>query len=351
MRNFRNLSEQVVYFDPKITVVVGDNNQGKTNLLEAIYCAVSGKAIRGEQFSDLLALGAESGALAVEINDMQDGELRVYREFDRTSSRKPTLSNEFISQKKVDGRIVPVYWSADIIRSFQESGDSRRDLLDQMSTTFVPNYEILKRRYSRLLNQRNAALKNRSESAVMLYTSPLIECSYQITVAREAALNAVFDRINLLLPELPELGFSKLSPELILKRVNRLEYLESMRSILVENFQKELILGYTITGAHRDDFDVKHEDRSVIQFFSRGIARSIAILIHLVVLEGRKSPYLVLIDDAFCEIAEALKLSLQTAVISRFQTVYVTTDRGDSRRLGLDGHWIMLNGGCVYGKT
>ena len=68
-------------------------------------------------------------------------------------------------------------------------------------------------------------------------------------------------------------------------------------------------------------------------------------------LDGGTQRYVLLIDDAFCEIAEALKLSLQLVVVSRFQTVFVTTDRSDSKRLGLDGHLVMLKGVCIYGKA
>ncbi len=352
MRNFRNLSEQIIDFKPGVTVIVGDNNQGKTNLLEAVYCSAAGRPIQGERFSDLVNYHADSGVFAMEIGITNGGRIRIYRDFDRAGVKRPVLDGKGLSQKDISGHIDVVYWSAEIIRSFQESADYRRDLLDEICKKSNLAYEKLIRSYARVLSQRNAALKSGSAVLVELYTPTLIELSLKITDLRRSVLSEVFDTVNHYVPLLPLDGVGELEPILAIKRIDSNKYIKSMADVLMECSAKEYALGYTTVGAHRDDFDVLVGNRSVIQFFSRGVCRVLAVLINLSALElwggGRT---LILVDDAFCEISDGLKSALGNLVFSKFQSVYVSTDLADCGRFGDGGHGVMTRGLLAYGEN
>lgn len=352
VRNFRNLAEQIIEFESGVTVIVGDNNQGKTNLLEAVFCAASGKSIVGERIADLVRHNADSGVFALEVIGDTGVPIRIYREFDRRGTRAPVSDGQRVSQRDVCNDIDVVYWSADIIRSFQESADYRRDLLDQISIKSDPTYEKLIRSYSRALSQRNAALKSGSAVLVGLYTPPFIELSLKVTEIRRTVLTRVFELVNQYLHDLPLDGISNIEPILRIKRLDITRYRESMADALNESSAREYALGYTTVGAHRDDFDVLVDNRSIIQFFSRGVCRVIAVLINLSSLElWRGNRTVILVDDAFCEIADGLKGALGKMVFSKFQSVYVSTDLTDCARFGSGRYGVIQRGLLTRGKN
>lgn len=341
VRNFRNLEEQLVMVSPGVTVILGDNNQGKTNFLEAIYFAGCGRSISSEKIEDLKPYSGGEGRLALEISQ-GDSVTRIYRDM---SDRRALSDGKVLSKASCSHLITPLYWSADIIRGFQESADCRRSVLDQMCVSMDLNFSKVLTAYSRVLTQRNAALKSKSSQLIELYTPPLVDLSAQILDKRIDALAIVFDKINRFLEPLFGDKLFDLVAIMKTKGIDISHYKDQLTAKLDQARDKEFALGYTSLGAHRDDFDVLFNNRSVIQFLSRGISRVLAILIQLSILElwGASSP-IILIDDAFCEISGDLKKSLGDLIFSKYQSVYVTTDYADSNRFSQDGFFVMREG-------
>ena len=326
VRGIRNLAEQRIELSPTVTIVTGVNNQGKTNFLEGIYFSIAGKPIPGESVSDLCAFGENAGSIGIDWYS-EGRQNRLYRTLG--ASLSAMLDGVSISQSTLSKKIRTEYWSADIIRSFQESADLRRGLLDLAGSRCDASYRQLLMKYNRILAQRNAALKSKSIRLVELYTQPLIEVSYQFVVMRQRVLSDIFGMVNQWIPFFFGDQIVPLEANLVLKHTHPSDYKGVLDRYFSEFRDKELALGYTTAGAHRDDFDVLSGSKSVIRFMSRGINRIVSILVHMSILEKESAsgiPVVLLLDDVFVEIAEELRDRLCAFVFSKYQCVYATTE-------------------------
>ncbi len=310
-RNFRNLAETRVSFHPDANLIVGDNGQGKTNLLEAIYFLATTRSFRTARTSNLIRIGAPSMFVRGTIE--QDG-LR----------RELSIGVEAASERRRDLRLneekVPVHRYASILHLFAYSAarleiirggpEERRRFLDRGIATIQPAYLSELTRYGRALQQRNALLQKvssgeASKSLIDPWDQELATAAMPVVNARAkyaSSLAAEFERVvaahhyhvNGIQMTYQPSGFEPGGD------------VQAAVSELQRNRTRELAAGFTLVGPHRDTLAFEHDGRNAADVLSSGeikmtvlFLKFAKISIYRSVLHARP---LLLLDDIDAEL-------------------------------------------------
>ncbi|NBV41555.1 DNA replication and repair protein RecF [bacterium] len=352
IEGFRNLDAQTVEFGSHSTVIVGENNQGKTNLLEAIWFAVNGTSFVGENKQDLIQFGKSRAKIGIDFEANGIGH-RLYRDLDGDRKGMIRLDGCPCGQSKVSSLIRCRHWSADLVRLFQESPDSRRSVFDEFCLAISPGYSNALKKYRRILMQRNAALKAENRALVDLYSGPFIESAFTVAAVRQKNLSIIADRINRFLVPLELLGGQRLSCKMVFKHIDGPDYKMQLANTLGRFSEKEWAIGYTSVGPHRDDFDLFDEEgRSVFRYLSRGVNRVVAICAQLALnsfLDDSDVRTVFVLDDALCEISEALKSSIVLNLLNNRQVIYTSTMETDLTLFSGGKRYQLSNGKIHHG--
>lgn len=326
LQNFRSYSDASFELGEKVTIIVGPNAAGKTNLLEAVKLISSGKTYRPSE--NLIKTGNEWARIDIHSND---NSLRTVK----LVSSEPGDKKEFEIDKKIY-KILPfpqkqpvVLFEPNHLFLLHGEPQNRRNYLDDSLETLEVGYAKLRSDYRRIIVQRNSLLKRNTgdTSLIFAWNVRLIEAASQIVAKR---LELV-DKINEKLSE----TYSKIAGQ---KSQAKLEYKSSiigknysaqLLNKLENDIKKDLTRGFTGHGPHRDDFVCWLGDRVAHATGSRGEVRTIILSLKIIELQRiedilERKPIL-LLDDVFSELDGARRKAL-VSFLKNHQTIITTTD-------------------------
>ena len=317
LRNFRNYEELKLSFDPGVNLIVGDNAQGKTNLLEAIAYLGSGKSFRTQRSAELVKLGQEFADLEGEMCTQERCQKIRWVLF--PASRPKQLYRNGIKKKSasdISGMLQTVLFCPEDLLVLKTGASARRRLADSAISQLRPNYEAALSEYNRILEQKNRILKDRYENPALLDILPEFNArlcqvgalliSYRARffqgLGREAEVyhdhfSGGKEKFHLEYKMVSTVS-DPFSP------VSRLE--EDLKEHLERHYRAELESASCLTGPHKDDFDVTLSGLSIKAFGSQGQVRTAAISLklaqrELMHKESGEIPVL-LLDDVLSEL-------------------------------------------------
>jgi DNA replication and repair protein RecF len=292
--NFRNLVTPRVGFGPGVTAVVGRNAAGKSNLLEALYLGLSGELPYGK-ISETVRLGESEGYVSATV-EREDGV--VSTQIGLAPGRKVI---------RLDGQTVRTYELAKVTAAVlitPEDADLvhgapalRRAYLDGLLSRLSLRYALLHREYTRVVDQRNAALKH-ADPALGVWTERLVELGDAVSALRARALLKIAATAGATYAEISgddkPLGVSLLGAH------------EDLADALAQSAAEERARGVTVVGPHRGDLLLTLGGHSVQAYGSRGEARTAALALRVAEYEllsekHREAPVL-LLDDFTAEL-------------------------------------------------
>ena len=336
LKNVKNIDEISLEIKPKtVYFICGENNQGKSNFLDALMTGLTGSSVLTE-IENMICFDKNEAILGLdyEINcnkkrvyiKIENGKKTIYQINNVKNKNKEALTKQFNSH----------YISADVIRIFQESPEQRRKTLDQAISILEPNYKDKLARYIAIMRHRNSILKleTTKKEDLIIWNQQLIEYSFELMTMRKKYLNK-FTQELIMLKKLfidekkTELkvryNMKNMAPEELMKS----DYQSLLNQKLTANYQKERILGYTSTGIHRDDFEWLINNQSLFKVYSRGINRSFAILFKVIVAklnENKKEQKPIFcLDDIFCELDMKRKKNIAAFIEKDSQVFYTST--------------------------
>jgi DNA replication and repair protein RecF len=349
--DYRNLQHVELAFhdDDKIAVVVGENAQGKSNLLEAIYLLATMKAVRAETDAQVIRQAALDDVLpaarVVGLASTADGPVKVeVTVVARPGSSGPigtkTVKVNGVSKRISDavGRMTAVLFTAEDLDMITGAPSLRRRYLDTTLSQIDARYSAARSRYDRLLTQRNALLKRIREGVATTDELPYWdeELSKDGAVLLHRRLVAI-GRIAALADE----THSHLAPGEVLKVAYRPKLEigdesgeDDARNRLLRALQKtvdrDVAAGMTLTGPHRDDVEFVLDGLAAAGFASRAQQRTIALSLRLAeahfLRERRGEPPLLLLDDILSEMDAARRKSVLAAIGDVDQMMVTGTD-------------------------
>lgn len=312
LHHFRAYKEAYFEFSPRINVIHGLNAVGKTTLLEAIYFLITGRSFRTSQVSDLVHIGA--AFFYIEAVFVKHGIEQKLKVWGSGKERKVIYNSTQCPPATLLGLLQGVVMIPDDISLIKGAPNGRRHFLDLQLAQIDPLYVHHLTRYNRAMQQRNALLRTKNLVTIESWEHEMANAAAYVTQQRALATIDLQDRGKELYHHVS--GDEKLSiayktgaglgggsdfgPEAVIDKT-----LAHLRHYYLSQFQKmrkrEVEIGYTLTGPHKDDLDIAIDEKEARFFASEGQQRSCVAALRLSEWErlqslAQESP-LMLIDD------------------------------------------------------
>ena len=337
LRDFRNYAQLDAAFVPGVNLILGDNAQGKTNLLEAICYLSTGRGFRARKEAELLRFGADFAEVQAQVHGQdRDRELRAVL----FAGKKPRqLFVGGVKQKSfagMQGLLTTVLFCPEDLLVLKSGAAQRRRLLDNALCQLRPGYDRALTEYNRLLEHKSRILKDWRAYPSLSDTLP----EFNLRLAQVGAILIGYranylDKLDRCTAQYHR-AFSggKEALRLQYKTVSTIADPHACRAELEgwilehqqAHLQAELESGQCLTGPHKDDFDVVLDDISLKSFGSQGQTRTAAISLKLAEREifrddTGEEPVL-LLDDVLSE----LDARRQDFVLNQIKTgqVFIT---------------------------
>lgn len=331
LENFRNYDNLEVEFKKDFNLIYGNNAQGKTNILEAIYLSAIGKSFQTNKDSEMIKIGKEKAKVEIEY-ETKDREGKITVEI----ADKKTFFINGIKQKKISdiiGKINIVLFYPDNIDIIKGGPAERRRFLDIMISQLKPNYIHILNKYLKTLDQRNAYLKqikfdNKSKDMLEIWDESLSELSYQIYTYRSEYIQKIKEKIKVIHNKITNCGQQdeKIEISFISSGKSQKDFYEN----LLRNRENDIRKGYTSTGSHRDDFDIYINDKKVNVYGSQGQQRTSVLSLKLtelnIIQDEIEEPPILLLDDFMSELDENRRNNLTNAIENN-QVFITCTDK------------------------
>lgn len=328
LRFYRNLGSLDMTWNQHFNVIYGENAQGKTNLLEAIYLLGHLKSFRSARGQDLINHEAETAFISAGVNranvahKLEIGLQKTGRN-PRVDGKTVTKLSEFL------GYLRTVLFTPEELGSIKGFPAGRRALLDRAILQTEPGYLDRVQEYERILRQRNQLLKvQAAETELAPWTEALvvsgsrIRCERQLYLARFKPLLCQVYREITGGNESIEVNYSLAAEKLD-------ELAEHMNSTLQRLAVRERKLGITLAGPHRDDIDFLVNGRSLRVFGSQGQQRSFLLAFKAAqVMDLEKSfsePPVLLLDDLASELDSNRQEGFFNFLLNRRGQVFLTS--------------------------
>jgi len=311
LSHFRNYRALEVGFHPRLNVFLGSNAQGKTNILEALYCLSTTRSFRAAVDEEMIQLDQEAAGIEG-LLEGEKGRDQVYLELRRGKGKTLTLNGK--KQKKLSsllGQMPAVIFSPDDLFLVKGGPSLRRKYLDatilQLDPGFLPHFQL----YDRALKQRNALLRQRAadlESQVALWDRPLAEHGAMILKKRVETAGRLSAFAGQALRDLTGgLEVFEMKYERTIEGENE-SLKENILLALQRARREEMARGVTVVGPHRDDVGLFVNGELLRKFGSQGQQRTGALALKLaqlsILAEGCQTQPLILFDDVMAELDE-----------------------------------------------
>ena len=338
--NYRNIREASLEFAPKLNCFVGLNGQGKTNVLDAIYLLSFAKSSFTNQDSLNITHGEEmamvQGVYVVESQKSKDESLMtiscglrrgVKKQFRRDKKDYPRLIDHI-------GLIPLVMISPSDQQLIDEGSDERRRFMDVVISQLDRKYLDYLTQYNALLKQRNALLKQYGDAA----TPPddLLEVlEWQMTPLAEYIFKARTDFFKAFEPYFAE-TYRTISGSAEMPALRYVSQLQDrdLREAYVKTRQRDLILGWTSQGIHKDELEMCLGDYPLKQVGSQGQQRTFVLAMKLAQAlylskQGKQEKPILLLDDIFDRLdSERVERIVEMVQGDEFGQIFITdTDR------------------------
>ena len=320
LRNFRNLGSQELEIPAAGVAIVGDNAQGKSNLLEAIYYLETFRSFRGARDEQLVAFGEGVFRVAGTLEAEEEGSrpVEVAAAFERKGKRKK-VSVDGVEPERVGdalGRLAAVIFSPTDMELVSGGPGERRRFLDIVLSLSDPAYLRALQDFRRVLLRRNASLKDGlPPSVVAAWDQGLVRSGSAVMTARRRWIDGMCGAFREYYAAVSGGAGARIAYRCSVPldgAATADEAEGAYREALLGSGERERRMGTTVVGPHRDELLIRLEDEGddldVRDFGSGGQRRTVALALRLVeartVREVRGQEPLILLDDVFAELDE-----------------------------------------------
>ena len=317
LRDFRNYQQLSLDFAPGVNLIVGDNAQGKTNLLESVIYMGAGKSFRTQKTAELVRFGADFAEIQGQVFSQERQQTLRWVLFPAARPRQIFLNGvKKKSAGEISGVLQTVLFCPEDLIVLKTGASARRRLGDNALCQLRPNYEAALLEYHRILEQKNRILKDRFENPALTEILP----EYNARLCQVGALlisyrARFYEGLGKAAKQYHESfcgGAEEFSLEYktVSTVTDPFAPVETLNGWLLDHleshYRAEMESAQCLTGPHKDDFDVKLSGLSLKAFGSQGQTRTAAISLKLAQRElmenqSGQTPVL-LLDDVLSEL-------------------------------------------------
>ena len=347
--DFRNIQLQEIDFSPNINCISGNNGEGKTNLLDAIYYMSMTKSAFASSDKFNFRHGTEEFSLAGTYRMPNGLSSRFALKMSSKGEKKVKRDDKFYQKVSEHVGVLPVVMvSPADVSTVSESGDERRRFVNAVLSQMDREYMSAMQQYNRLLLQRNKMLKD------AVVDRSLLEV---IDMRMSALAGPVYEARKRFVADLKPIvaeyykALSGDSEQVDIEYESELSK-DSLENILAASFEKDRILKHTTSGIHRDDFVFTMNGHPIRRFGSQGQQKSFLVSLKFAQYEIMKRNYgfapMLLLDDVFDKLDMGrISNLLQMVASNDFGQIFIT----DSNKVRMAGIVDRLTQDRAYFET
>jgi len=344
LKNFRNLYLEGIELSPQSNVIIAPNGSGKTNFIESIYFLVLGKSFKPmETITQLIGPKEQFSKINIETKDNDVYEAVVSNENERIS-RKVSLNSKKIPISKVLEKFPILLFAPNSVDLVANEPGLRRDDLDNYLSMIDHEYQTTIESYNKVLKNRNVIIKTiregrASREELTFWTNKLATLAEYIFKSRIQFFKEINEFLERTVVNMRNLdGQSKITSLYVEYKPNLESSIENFKENLLqkysENQEKEIIVGKTLYGIHKDDFAILMNGENLRFYGSRGQQRLGVLLFklsqsdHYFSIKNVKPIFLV--DDLMSELDDSNRVVAGDLVSeSGNQFILTSADEGE----------------------
>lgn len=355
--NFRQFKKKTIEFDNHWTVIVAPNARGKSTLVEAIFMLSTGDSPWTNNNSNVIRYDTDSED---QYDKILSGTCRLEAEVENAEdvsnialffqNRGASVSKQFkiegspTTRNKFTQKLHCILFSPDLIDKLMFEPRQRRDFLDSYISQLNPDYLNILLNYEKVLRQRNSLLKAISgrkfrtgncrdheadDTQLEYWTKQLLDLGTSVMISRIEFINTLNETKNKLYPTL-----INYEPNVELSSLEELATEDHIKELfeakLEDRHDKEILIGLTLVGPHRDDWHISSADKNLNIYGSRGEKRmgiaDIIFKINQYLREQLGEFPVLLLDDVSSELDDRnIKKLFETKLDAKQQTIITTT--------------------------
>ena len=329
--NYRNYEHLLIEFDKGTNILTGENAQGKTNILEAIYLCSTTKSHRGNKDSEIIKFDSEESHLRT-IIDKKDENVRIDMHLRSGKSKIIALNMEKLKKtSELIGILNVVLFSPEDLNIIKGGPSYRRSFIDMQICRLDSSYVFNLSNYNKIIDQRNKLLKDiyfqpALRETLFIWDSQLQSYGSQVIKRRKEfidELNGIVKEIHYKLTGQKEFLTIKYEPD---------TEEDKIEEALKENAERDLKSKATSSGPHRDDYVITINGMDARKFGSQGQQRTAALSLKLAEIEiirkNTNDNPIFLLDDVLSEL-DSNRQNMLLDSISNIQTIITCTGLDD----------------------
>lgn len=355
LHNFRNFENLELSFDSSRNVLIGENAQGKTNLIEAIYICAFARSFRTQNSSDLIRIGETRASVSLDLIS-DDFAKNITIILDR-SGKKMIKKDGKVVKRTADllNNLVVMVFSPEDLRIIKDSPEKRRNFVNKELSQIRPRYYECIRMYRDALHQKNSMLKdayrnnNLNEDMLDIYDLQLAKYGAEIVKYRKNFIHLLSERANEV-----QKSITGGKEELQIKYLCSMSE-ENAYDELISRRDRDIYSGHSSIGPQRDDLEFYINGKNARKYGSQGQQRTVALALKLAEIGIARdvigeNPVL-LLDDVLSELDE----ERQTYLFRQIEDVqlFITTTDSHSGVLQkmMKGNVYTIQSGTVIEST
>lgn len=355
LSDFRNYAFLNIDFDEGTNILFGDNAQGKTNILEAVFLCATTKSHRGSKDRDIVSFQAEESHIRAYVRKGED-EIRIDMHLRRNRSKGIAIDGKMIKRAaELLGILNVVFFSPEDLSIIKSGPAERRRFVDMELCQLDSFYLYNLNNYNRIVNQRNRLLKD-------LYLNPSLRDTLNIWDSQLVSYGGkIIERRRAFAEQLNEIIY-----DIHLRLSGGKEHLkivyepdveeDAFAERLSQGQERDIRMKMTGTGPHRDDFSFLADGVDIRRFGSQGQQRTAALSLKLseieLVKKMTKDTPVLLLDDVLSELDSKRQNYLLNS-IGEIQTIITCTGLDDfvNNRFEIDKIFHVMDGAVSAGQN
>jgi DNA replication and repair protein RecF len=364
LSSFRNYNSLNMEFAQGFNIIYGNNAQGKTNILEAMFLCASGRSHRTSKDADLIEIGKDGYLVRLSLI-RKSGEAEIEINYRKDEKKKIKIND--IPVRKIGnliGKLNAVIFSPEDLMIIKEGPSERRRFLDITISQLKPAYFYDLQQYAKLLAQRNSLLKELKEKKQLIGTLGVWNENLSRTGSRIIRARKDFiKRLNSSL-KINHKSITGSAEDLEINycpsvKANNYDSIEDIQKSFIRRLEKavniEIKRGSTIYGPQRDDYEIFLNKMNIKQYGSQGQQRTAVLSMKLceidIVKEDTGEYPVLLLDDVMSELDRKRQefliknlVNVQTFITCTDKSFFAGNDRNDVK-------FFKVENGVVYDKN
>ena len=330
--NFRNIKNDTIDISAREVYFVGENGQGKSNILESLYYAAYGNSFRTYTDSQIVKNGEKDFSINSLFNNEKEGTQKIAIIYENNKKRIEKNGKKVQDRKEIINTIPCILFSHDDMRFATGEPECRRFFVDQSLTLFDSIFIDDLRNYKKVLKSRNTILKNHEYEMLDVYDTQLAQLGLTIQDKRKKAIfqfNQIFGKIFEEITGIDGLSivYYPSWKEKLEDNVRKNPTLQDVLNLLLEKRDNDKYMETTMTGPHRDRINFVRENKLFIPTASTGQCRLVSLLLRVAQsvfftrVTGLKP--VLLMDDVLLEL-DPEKRTKVTALLPEYDQLFCT---------------------------